>query len=331
MKQRIYGIDLLKVMACIGVVSLHTVNGSLGMVNRIVTLVCSLSIPIFFMCSGYVAFLKENISYKYVAKKIIKILAVCFSWEMIHAIVYFLYYHEMRNFIESFFMDFLQKGLFFHFWFFGALIILYLLLPILRKMEQKTPRVYIGLLAFLGGVCICIDEISIAAGQQMSLSVIQTFRLWQWLFYYMLGGFIVTHSGKISVWFCKYRDMYVVMALFVLVAWQWIVGTHCFGGIMVEGFYGSLPVIMATLCAFLYLYQAKLNDAMIPVIKMATSCIMGVYIVHPFILAAMVHFIPAFGTNGILNLIYCMITVFVSSIIVWMIGRIPVVSELIKI
>lgn len=50
MKQRIYGIDLLKVMACIGVVSLHTVNGSLGMVNRIVTLVCSLSIPIFFMC-----------------------------------------------------------------------------------------------------------------------------------------------------------------------------------------------------------------------------------------------------------------------------------------
>lgn len=52
---------------------------------------------------------------------------------------------------------------------------------------------------------------------------------------------------------------------------------------------------------------------------------------HPFILAAMVHFIPAFGTNGILNLIYCMITVFVSSIIVWMIGRIPVVSELIKI
>ena len=54
MKQRIYGIDLLKVMACIGVVSLHTVNGSLGMVNRIVTLVCSLSIPIFFMCSGYV-------------------------------------------------------------------------------------------------------------------------------------------------------------------------------------------------------------------------------------------------------------------------------------
>ena len=141
----------------------------------------------------------------------------------------------------------------------------------------------------------------------------------------------MTHSGKISVWFCKYRDMYVVMALVVLVAWQWIVGTHCFGGIMVEGFYGSLPVIMATLCAFLYLYQAKLNDAMIPAIKMATSCIMGVYIVHPFILAAMVHFIPAFGTNGILNLIYCMITVFVSSIIVWMIGRIPVVSELIKI
>ena len=91
------------------------------------------------------------------------------------------------------------------------------------------------------------------------------------------------------------------------------------------------PCYYGNALCLLYLYQAKLNDAMIPAIKMATSCIMGVYIVHPFILAAMVHFIPAFGTNGILNLIYCMITVFVSSIIVWMIGRIPVVSKLIKI
>lgn len=331
MKQKVYGIDLLKVMACIGVVCLHTVNGSLDIVNRILTLVCSLSIPIFFMCSGYVVFLKENISYEYVAKKIIKILAVCLFWEIMHAIAYFLYYHEMRNFIKSFFLDFLQKGLFFHFWFFGSLIILYFLLPILRRMEQKTPRLYIGILAFLGGACICIDGISMVAGRQVSLSIIQTFRLWQWLFYYMMGGFIATYSGKISVWFCKYRGMYVTMALFVLVAWQWIVGTYCFGGIMIEGFYGSLPVIIATILIFLYLYQTTLNDVMISVIEIATSCIMGIYIVHPFILSVIVHFIPMFATNGILNLIYWMITLLTSSIIVWIIRKIPVVSKLIKI
>ncbi len=90
-----------------------------------------------------------------------------------HAIAYFLYYHEMRNFIKSFFLDFLQKGLFFHFWFFGSLIILYFLLPILRRMEQKTPRLYIGILAFLGGACICIDGISMVASRQVSLSIIQ--------------------------------------------------------------------------------------------------------------------------------------------------------------
>lgn len=33
MKQKVYGIDLLKVMACIGVVCLHTVNGSLDIVT----------------------------------------------------------------------------------------------------------------------------------------------------------------------------------------------------------------------------------------------------------------------------------------------------------
>ena len=99
----------------------------------------------------------------------------------------------MRNFIKSFFLDFLQKGLFFHFWFFGSLIILYFLLPILRRMEQKTPRLYIGILAFLGGACICIDGISMVAGRQVSLSIIQTFRLWQWLFYYMME-FVILKS-----------------------------------------------------------------------------------------------------------------------------------------
>ena len=331
MNQKIYGIDLLKVMACIGVVCLHTVNGSIGIVNRIVTLVCSMSIPIFFMCSGYVAFLKANISYEYAAKKIIKILAVCFSWEIMHAIAYFLYYHKMRNFIESFFLDFLQKGLFFHFWFFGSLIILYLLLPSLRRMERKSPRLYIGILLFLGGVCICIDGISIVAGRQVSLSIIQTFRLWQWLFYYMLGGFVATHNGKSSEWLCKYGGMCVAMALFVLVAWQWIVGTYCFGKIMIEGFYGSLPTITATIFVFLYLYQVKLNDVMISAIKMATSCIMGIYIVHPFVLSVIVHFIPLFETNGNLNLIYWMITLLASSIIVWIIGKTPIISKLIKI
>ena len=47
--------------------------------------------------------------------------------------------------------------------------------------------------------------------------------------------------------------------------------------------------------------------------EIATSCIMGIYIVHPFILSVIVHFIPMFATNGSLNLIYWMITLLASS------------------
>lgn len=331
MEQREYGVDLLKIMACVGVVSLHTINGSLGIINRVVTLICSLSIPIFFMCSGYVMFLKKSISYRYVVKKVIKILVICYLWEMIHAILYFLYYHQIRNFVKSFFLDFLQKGLFFHFWFLGSLIILYVILPILREIEKRTPRLYLGLIIFLGAICVCIDGISVFIGEQLNLLIIQTFRLWIWLFYYMLGGFIAAHNENINIWTSKRKNFCVVIVLFLAIAWQWVIGMSCFQGILVEGFYGSLPVIMATICTFLFVYKANLNNALISLLKRGISCIMGVYIVHPFVLAVIIHFIPIFGTNGFFNLIFWMTTVFLSGVIAWVIGKIPVICELIRI
>ena len=326
MTKRIYGIDLLKVLACSGVVALHTVNGSLGIVNRIVTIICSLSIPTFFMCSGYVAFLKSEISYHYVLKKINKIVIVCFGWEILHAIAYFLYYHDVRNFVESFFLDFLQKGLFFHFWFMGVLIILYLLLPILRVLKMKMPMIYAGILVGMCVICICIDGINMIIGYQANLSVVQTFRLWQWLFYYMLGGFFATCENK-----RKINIEQVGIALSVLVVWLWLVGEYRFGKIEIEGFYGSVPVIGATICIFLFFYQAKFNSLTIKLLKLETSCIMGVYIIHPFIGATLSHFIPLLGIKCMPNLMCWIITILISVIISWAIGKIPLISELIKI
>lgn len=330
-KQREYGVDLLKIIACFGVIALHTVNGTLGISNRIITLIFSLSIPTFFVCSGYLMFLKKEISYSYVIKKVIKILLICFSWEVLHAIAYFLYYHRIRNFVESFFGDFLQKGLFFHFWFMGTLIILYMFLPLLRTLEQKEPKAYLGVLGLLGLLCVSIDVISIFAGRQMHLQVIQTFRLWTWLFYYMMGGFIAMHSKSLGTKIPKHKGICVACVLFGVTVWQWIVGRYRFNAIRVEGFYGSLPVMLATVVIFCCVYKVKMDNRLICIIRRISPLVMGIYIVHPFILATIVHFIPAFGINSVLNLIYWLLTVILSAIITWGISKIPFICELIRI
>ncbi len=47
-KQREYGLDLLKVLACFLIVAIHTIDCSLGVANRIIQLFTVFAIPIFF-------------------------------------------------------------------------------------------------------------------------------------------------------------------------------------------------------------------------------------------------------------------------------------------
>ena len=121
--KRIYSIDLIKTIATILVVGLHTLRGSLGGLNYIFFQLGIISIPMFFLVNGFLLFKKDKISYRYILFKIIKILKIMVFWEFTYTLAYFLVYHQLRNFLESVILDFIQKGLFYHFWFFGALII----------------------------------------------------------------------------------------------------------------------------------------------------------------------------------------------------------------
>lgn len=51
--KREYGIDIIKIIACSFVVAIHTVNGQLGVINRIIQMCTVLAIPLFFTVNGY--------------------------------------------------------------------------------------------------------------------------------------------------------------------------------------------------------------------------------------------------------------------------------------
>ena len=87
--ERNLNIDLLRIFACFGVVAIHTLNGSLHLSNNLILLTTNTCIPLFFLMSGYLMFQKENISYTYVAKKVIRILGVCFIWELLYLVAVF--------------------------------------------------------------------------------------------------------------------------------------------------------------------------------------------------------------------------------------------------
>ena len=190
------GIDVLKVVACFLVVSLHTINSTFGLLHRIIISTSVIAIPIFFTTSGVFMLGKESVSYSYIFRKIGKILAVCFMWECLYSIVLFIVKHEWRPFLGSFLYDFFQKGLFFHFWYLGAMIILYLLCPLLHKLIKRNPQLFIGLTICLGVINILLDVMQLIEGRQFVLNVVQTLRIWIWLFYFMSGGVIAILCKK---------------------------------------------------------------------------------------------------------------------------------------
>ena len=145
MKKRILSYDLVRVLAILGVVAIHTENitssptnylGGLSwwFANTIHSLII-ISVPLFIMLTGALALKKRRLTYTYVYKKIIKqfTIPLIFWW------AYYSHWQiELTKFIKT------DIG---HLYFLQVIIGLYLILPLLHRFLQTTRKnqQYLGL------------------------------------------------------------------------------------------------------------------------------------------------------------------------------------------
>lgn len=331
-KKREYGLDLLKVLACFLIVAIHTIDCNLGIANRIIQLFTVFAIPMFFLINGYLMFAKKEITYKYALKRVGKILLIAFLWEVLYTIFNFVMTGEIRNFIKSFFLDFIQNGTFFQFWFLGSLIIIYLIMPLLCKLLNTNEKAYVALTILLVAASAIIDLAQFIVKNQFYDGLIQTFRLWMWLSYFMVGGYICYKSENIEAVFAKKKVLMLagtVISILLAFAWMWIGRQAAFGKLDVAGFYGALPVICSVVLIFICVKCSKINQKESKIITLASPAIMGVYIVHTFVLEYCVHFVPGFkGGAWWMNIAFWLVTALISFIVGFVINKIPYVREL---
>ena len=118
-KIRNINLDFLKIMACIGVVLLHTtISGfkETSSWNYLTYLyyLGTYSIPLFFMVNGYLLLGKNEISYSYILQKIKWIFVTVSIWTLI----IWIYKRDFsQNPIKKVLGSLLQRGYFFQFWF----------------------------------------------------------------------------------------------------------------------------------------------------------------------------------------------------------------------
>lgn len=329
-KYRNINLDLLKVLACVGVVLLHTAMGGFketGSWNFSTYLyyLGTYSIPLFFMVNGYLLLGKREITYSYILQKVKWILITVSSW----SVIIWLFKRDFTvNPIKKIIGSLIQKGYFFQFWFFGALILIYICLPILKKF-LNSKRSYLYILSVLLVIGLIFELTNIVLQMPIQTYVIQTFRLWTWLFYYLLGGFIAQLDiDIIKNRFKRWMKAVVVLLSLISPVILFFIAKTTYHNFFAEYFYDILFVKVVSLGIFLTILTLTVNEKRSESIVSLSNQTMGVFIIHTYIMKVWEKLI-GFSFVGS-YLLFAIFTLSVSFIIIGMLMKIPYFNRIVK-
>ena len=329
-KTRNINLDLIKVLACIGVVLLHTTmigfkeTGSWNLLTYLYYL-GTYSIPLFFMVNGYLLLGKRNITYSYILQKIKWILITVSSWTFI---VWLFKRDFAVNPIKKIIGSLLQKGYFSQFWFFGALILIYLCLPILRKF-LNSKRSYLYILSSLVTIGLVFELANMVFQMPLQSYVIQTFRLWMWFFYYILGGLIAQFDKEfIKKGFRRWMKIVAVLLLLISPLILFFLAKTIYHNLFAEYFYDILFVKIVSLGIFLTVLTLSLEENKSKWIVTLSNQTMGVFIVHTYVMKLLEKLL-GFSYTGA-YLLFPILTLCVSLIVVSLLMKIPYFNRIVK-
>lgn len=200
---RIRAIDLLKLMALAGVVVCHSAMKTDALCGwaflwwvRICEMAVVIAIPGFFFASGYVLLgRRENCGYRYVARKCLALVVA--SFVMGFLIIGWNYFStdapwfHAADFANEILCSMFKNGLLSLLWFVGALMMVYLLYPLINRLYLYNKRLF-GALLLTCLILMAFFSSAYLLGHREALwyepDIPQHYRLWIWVGYFCLGG-----------------------------------------------------------------------------------------------------------------------------------------------
>lgn len=292
-KERNIGLDLIKIIACVLVIALHTCsNYDLTKIsdwpNFVVYNFAAIAIPTFFVVNGALLIGKDlttTESLKYIWKKILKTAFIC---------IVFIYGYELIQQISGngFRMNAIsdviirQKGPFFHFWFFISLIIIYIAYPLLNYIYRKNKKLFITFTLALIGLQLAMDLytlhhvafLNVQCQNTLLMKIPQSLRIFTYFPYFMLGGILKEMKPVSKKWIFT---GITAMLIYILCIDRLIY--HHDG--TCEIFYNNILMIAVVAMLFTNFYHtgiAKKNSR--ELVSTLAPSIMIVYILHPLLI-----------------------------------------------
>ena len=325
MSNRNVNLDLVKVLASIGVVGLHAI----GMVNYSIYYFCDFAVPLFMMVNGYLMFNKSGITPAYAFTKILSLLKIVVCWNLLIILPVMVLRHKFVNPIRLCVNCLFQKGYLWHFWYFGALIIIYLALPLIHHLIKNRPLLHLILVVILVLISVTISIMSMVRGYSIQKYVPQTLRIWTWLMFFLFGGLCTTSYFdkllNIPLWL---HSVLTAVFAFVNNIVEKKVGLYLIHERIADLFYDDITSIIWYCLLFTLLLRVPLSALVKKAATRIEPLTLGIFIIHPILLAGASSVYTPSGTLS--AVIFFVLITLLSGIVSFIMRRVVLIRELVR-
>ncbi|SET38586.1 Surface polysaccharide O-acyltransferase, integral membrane enzyme [Kosakonia radicincitans] len=288
MQSKIYWIDNLRGIACLMVVMIHTTTWYITNPASITTFdwnvanllnsASRVSVPLFFMISGYLFFGERSAQPRHFLR-----IALCLMFYSLIALLYIVLFTSINSELSLRYL--LQKPVFYHLWFFFAIIVIYLVSPLIQ-VKALSGKMLLALVIVIG----------IVANPN---TVSQKIGHFEWLpinlyisgdtFYYILYGMLGRAIGMMET---QRRQLTLFSAaIFLLAIWGISRGTlhelKWRGNFADTWYLYCGPLVFLCAIALFTLVKNTLNDRTLPGLALISRHSLGIYGFHALIIHAL--------------------------------------------
>lgn len=288
MQEKIDWITHLRGIACLMVVMIHSTTWYITHPHAISLLEWDLanilnsasrvSVPLFFMISGYLFFGERSAQPRHFLR-----IALCILFYSTLSLLYIVLFTQIN--VELSLKNLLQKPVFYHLWFFFAIVVIYLLSPLVQ-VKQVSGKMLLALMLVIG-ILANPNMVSVKAGGIEWLPI--NLYINGDTFYYVMYGVLGRAIGTMDT----DKKWLTALCAALFIAGVWVISRGTLHELRWRGDFGDTwylycgPAVFVCAIAFLTLVKNTLNARQWPFIATIARHSLGIYGFHALIIHAL--------------------------------------------
>ena len=358
--KRFENIDLLK---CLSIFFVLIIHGSFlpvdfwnkGSMNSYLyyffRTILSTSVPLFFVCNGFLLFRKPLDLKKHV-NRTVHIIVTTYIWSFITIVLLMPIKGEWLNFSEIIRgINELKHGWINHLWFMGALGCIYVIFPLIKSAadhDKKILAYFVAVSGVLITVSKCLEMLATITGRDgIQVQLFRKFSpfegTYDWAyFYFVLGGLISLYYEDVVTWIRGYAKKWKLLCIGAVVGS--CSGLFVYGVLASKRLQGHWDVVwngyesiftMVSVTALFILsinYKPKKENWFTKVIHIVGSNTLGIYFIHEIFTYMTLEYVRSIAllSNFLGQILYVLVILVISTVVTLLLRKIPVLNQLVK-